>query len=101
MYVQEIEFFVLDDTHHLARQGEFVGRVFKQRVRSDIDLVIEEVLVKKIEAGRLGIRHEMNLMAFLGQRFPDIRGYYATSAEGWITDNNEYFMIHGLGFQRQ
>jgi hypothetical protein len=49
--------------------------------------MVEDVCIKFIEAYRLLIGNKMDLVAFVGQRFSQLCGEHATSAECGVTDN--------------
>jgi hypothetical protein len=88
MYMKQVEVLVLYNTHHLAGEGQFIRGIFEKRVRPEVDLVIVEVLIQEVEPAWLTVRDKMNFMAFFGKRFPELSGYDAATAEGWITNNS-------------
>src|SRR5690606_26305913 len=99
VHMKQVELFVLDYADHLAGQCEFVRRVFKKRIRTNIDLVVKEVFVQKVQPSGLGIGDEVYLMSFLGQGLSKFGGHHATSSKGRITDDTNLFTVHGLVFR--
>src|SRR5690606_24668582 len=76
-----------------------VRRVFKKRIRTNIDLVVKEVFVQKVQPSGLGIGDEVYLMSFLGQGLSEFGGHHATSSKRRITDDANLFTVHGLVFR--
>lgn len=99
MNVEEIELLILHDTHHLAGQGKFIRWIFKERIRPKIDFVVKQVLIKKVQARRLGIRNEMNAVAFFGQGFAQFRGDHAAAPERRVAHNSNIDVIHSFRFE--
>jgi hypothetical protein len=58
--------------------------------------MIKKVLIQKIQPGGLRISDEMNLMAFFGQGFAELGGYYTATPEGGVTYYTNFNLIHGV-----
>ncbi len=85
VHVQQIEFVELRDLSHARRQRQIVGRIFKQRIARDLDLVIMDVRFRSGQANGLRIGDEMNLVAAASQFQAQFGGDYSAAAVGRIT----------------
>ncbi len=90
VYVQQVELLVLGHVHHFAGQGQFVGRILKERIAAQGHLVVEKIFVEKVEARRLGVGNKVYAVTFFGQGFTEFGGDYATAPVGRVTDNANF-----------
>jgi hypothetical protein len=94
VYMQEIKLFVLHHTHHLAGQGQLVRRIFKQRVRMEINLVVKKIFIQKIKSRWLRVGNKMNFVSFFSQGFAQFSCHHSTSTESGVAYNSNFNIIH-------
>src|SRR6185312_5863961 len=87
MDVKQVQMMVDDDVDKGAGQGGFVWRIVEQRVRRDANLVVKNICVELIQPNGLLIGYKVNLVALIGQRFPQLCRKDAAATEGRITNN--------------
>ena len=68
--MQQIEFVTLGDVRHARSQRQTVGRVLKQRVTGDFNLVIMDARHVRIEPDRIRIGDEVDVVAAIGDEQP-------------------------------
>jgi len=85
VYVQQIEFVELRHLRHPRSQRQIVGRIFKQRIAGNLDLVVMNVRFGPGQANGLGIGNEVNLVAAASKLQPQFGGHNSAAAIGRIT----------------
>ena len=94
MHMQQVQVFILNHAHHFAGKSQFVRWIFEQRIRAEINFVVEQVFVQEVEAAGLRIGDEVNFMTFLGKGLSEFSGNHTTTAEGRITDYSDLDLFH-------
>src|SRR5690606_15798237 len=92
MHMQKVQLFVFDYIDHLAGQGQLIRHVIKKRITLDVNFVIEKILTKKIQSGRLPVGDKMNLMPLPRKGFAQFSSYYPAPTKSRITDNSDFHM---------
>jgi len=85
VHVEQVEFVKLRDFGHARRQGQIIGRIFKERIAGDLDFVIMNVGFRSGQANGLRIGDEMNLVAAAGKLKSQFGSNDSAAAVGWIT----------------
>ena len=82
--VQQVEPAARRDLRHLRRERERVGRRDEERIRRRDDLVEVDALAGQVEPRRQRVGDEVDLVASLRQRDPELRRDDAAAAEGRV-----------------
>src|SRR5688572_18311226 len=93
--MEKIKSFILYNAHHFASKGQFIRRIFKQGIGMKIYFMIKEIFIKEVKPRGLRVSNEMNLMAFLGQRFSKLCCHYTATPKCRIAYNTNLYLFHG------
>jgi hypothetical protein len=74
MSVQEIQSILRCHAVHGDGEGQVVRRMFEERIRRDLYLVVEDALDETGEAERLRVRDEMRFVSASGELEAQFRG---------------------------
>ena len=87
MHVQQVQVVALRHFRHARRQRQAVRRVLKQRIVGDLHFVIVDARRIRIQADRIRIRNEMDLVPARGQFHSQLGGDNPAAAVGWIASD--------------
>ena len=94
VHMQQIEVLILRHLRHPRGQRQRIGRVLKQRIWRDLDLVIVDTRQSGVEPDRIRVRDEVNFVAALRELEPKFRRDDAAAAVGGITgDADLHWML--------
>ena len=88
MDMQQIELVLFGHLRHARRERQAVGRVLKERVVGDFDLVVEDV-GPLAEANGIRVGDEMDLVAAVGQLQAKLGGDDAAAAISRVTGDTD------------
>ena len=97
VYMKHVK--VIDFSHlcHAGRQRQIVWRIFKQRILRDRNFMKQDVGMVVVQADRLLVGNEMDLMPTGGKFNAQFRTDYAAAAIGWITGDPDLHKSLPLG----
>jgi len=84
MNMQQIEFIKFRDFRHAGGERQIVGRVIKERVTGDLDLVIVDVRLRLRKPNGLSVGNEMDIVPAMGQLQAQFRGHHAAASVSGI-----------------
>src|SRR5580698_4873622 len=86
--VEKIKIVKLRDLGHTGGEREIVRRVVEERITSDFDFVIMDVVLRAAQANGLSVGDEVNFVAALRQFQAEFGGDDAAAAVGGISGNS-------------
>ena len=93
--VQQVEVRVRRDLRHLRRERQRVGRRDEERVGGRHDLVEVDALARQVQARGQRVGDEVDLVALLRERDPELRRDDAAAAEGRIAGDADLHQYPG------